>query len=273
MASKYAAAAGRKNSPIDLPLAAAAALAVGFAAFVVPEGILTRLVEASGLPSILSAAQPPLGTTARAAVAAAAAVGAFGAVFVLLRLLGGKAAPERERESARDAIFRVDEIDEPDAAAPRLRRADVHPDAPARRPILAARELGEPEREPAPAPIAPVQEVAPEPEPTDEMPELDELELSGPDIEMLVAEPVEEPSPAETVEAPPKPLAEASIAELMARLERGLARRFEHKSGVERSAPIREPQPQAPRPPLPGHGDDRLRSAMENLQKMAARAG
>ncbi|HEX8642996.1 MAG TPA: hypothetical protein VF702_03685 [Allosphingosinicella sp.] len=278
MASRYAAAASRRNSPIDLPLAAAAALAVGFAAFVMPDGILTRLVEASGLPSVLSAAQPPLGTTARVGVSAAAAFAAFAAVFLLLRRLGGRSAPAREQD--RDAIFNVDEVEEMEAMAPRLRRADVHPDAPARRPILAARELGEPETPPAPAPSAPARDFTAEPAPASLAPEscarepvLDALDLGGPDIEMIAPEPVAA-APREETELPaPAPAADASIAELMERLERGFARKLEQRSAAARPAPVREAQSPAVPAGFGGQGDDRLRSAMENLQKMAARAG
>ncbi|HEY0012919.1 MAG TPA: hypothetical protein VGB79_08720 [Allosphingosinicella sp.] len=317
MASRYAAAAGRRNSPIDLPLAAVAALAVGFAAFVVPDHILSRIVEGSGLPSILSAAQPPLGTTARACIGAVAALATFGAVFTLLRLLGGSGgkAPRRERDRNRERepapMFEVHEVhDDHDLPAPRLRRADIHPDAPARRPILAARELGEPDlRPPAPAPAEPQEAVVeqaalapgfmpahvPEPEPTPKpepdvvqseeaaepaphAPALDELELSGPDIQMIATEPVaafeaaEPPVPADAAPAPREPVADATIADLMARLERGLARRLHEAPAAVRPEPVRAPEPD-PSPIFHSGGDDRLRSAIENLQKMAARAG
>lgn len=314
MATMYATAASRKTSPIDLPLAAVAALAVGFAAFVMPEGLLSRIVEASQLPSILSAAQPPLGTTARAGVSAAAALATFGTVFMLLRMLGGSARKVPKRQAARDhaPMFEVDEVDH--TSTPRLRRADVHPDAPARRPILAARELGEPDlRMPAPVPAAAETFAAPEPEPelepvpepeaepepvvvgvepaaeedvfvreaVEQVSPFDELELSGPGIEMIVAEPVAEPAAVAAPEAPhaaAEPAGDETIAELMARLERGLSRRVGRTETAAPADPVRQPQPQPQPEPEPvavfrGGGDDRLRSAMENLQKMAARAG
>jgi hypothetical protein len=284
------------NGSIDLPLAAVAALAVGFAAFVMPDGILSRIIEGSGLPSILSAAQPPLGTTARAGVAAVAALATFGTVFMLLRMLGGSAGkpPKRERgrEPERDGapLFEVHEVH--DSSIPRLRRADIHPDAPARRPILAARELGEPDLRPrAPAPVE-AEEPQPEPEPEvveivemedvvqaeDAAPVLDELELSGADIEMIAPEPeaVEAPAapraPIEAAPAASEPAADATIADLMARLERGLARRVHRTAAPETHEQVWAPEPE-PRPVFQPAGDDRLRSAIENLQKMAARAG
>ncbi|HEX8191923.1 MAG TPA: hypothetical protein VF552_03405 [Allosphingosinicella sp.] len=321
MAFKYAAAAGRVNGSIDMPLAAVAALAVGFAAFVMPDGILNRIVEGSGLPSILSAAQPPLGTTARAGVSAAAAAATFAIVFMLLRMLdrGSGKAPTRERDRERAPLF--EEAEGHTTVTPKLRRADIHPDAPARRPILATRELGEPDLRQAP-PIAaeapplvvdvpdaaavpdpePEPEPEPEPVPTPEprsaaepevaipesvavsassaerVPVLDELELSGPDIQMMVTPPAAAPAPVE-VAARAAPAADATIADLMARLEQGLARRGwkDHvEAQVPAAAPDRAPEPvRAPEPlaAIGGGGDDRLRSAIENLQKMAARAG
>ncbi|MDP8994358.1 MAG: hypothetical protein M3N07_05135, partial [Pseudomonadota bacterium] len=86
----------------------------------------------------------------------------------------------------------------------------------------------------------------------------------GPGTE-LIEEPEPEP------EAEPQPLArtpvdEHSIADLMARLERGLAKRLRQR-GV-----FPDPDPATP-PVFAGEGDERLRSAIENLQKMASRAG
>ncbi|HZF94167.1 MAG TPA: hypothetical protein VEZ20_04750 [Allosphingosinicella sp.] len=291
MTSRYVAAAGRVNGSIDMPLAAVAALAVGFAAFVMPDGILSRIVEGSGLPSILSAAQPPLGTTARAGVAAAAALATFGTVFMLLRMLGGGAGkvPRRERERQRDDALPFETAESHTKVTPKLRRADIHPDAPARRPILATREFGEPDfGRPAPAPVEAPPVAAEEPEPAPEpevvevaevveaeqpVPVLDELELSGPDIEMIVAAPevaeAPAPPPAPATPAVGEPAADASISDLMARLERGLARRVHRTSAPEQA---RAPEPEA-RPVFQPAGDDRLRSAIENLQKMAARAG
>jgi hypothetical protein len=316
MASRFAASRGR--SPIDLPLAAVAALAVAFAAFVMPGDILARIVEGSGLPSVLSAAQPPLGTTARAGVSIAAALATFGIVFVTLGMLGGGGgkAPKREREREREyaPFFPDGEVDTLDTSAPRLRRADIHPDAPARRPILAARELGEPdlraiapaapvavaEPEPAPAfepapepepePVsvfepapepepervviaAPPAPIAPEPAPRAPEPIMHELELSGPDIQMIAPEPAPAPPPAAPAPVRSAPGEDATIPDLMARLERGLARRIHAQAPPQRPEPVRAAEPEVPPAFQAPAGDDRLRSAIENLQKMAARAG
>src|SRR3712207_1802515 len=97
MASKFLGSAtkgvGRRS--LDLPVAAFAALSVGFVAFAMPGDLLANLVETSGLPSLLPAAQPPLGNTARIAVALAGAIGAFALVYLLLKLIDR--APSRPR--------------------------------------------------------------------------------------------------------------------------------------------------------------------------------
>jgi hypothetical protein len=125
---------GFGRNALDLPVAALAGVAVAFVAFAMPGDLLTGLVSASGLPSILAAAEPPLGFKARAGVGLAGALAAFGLVFALLRLLDRTGF-----EKPRPAPAVPEEAD-----MPRLRRRDVHPDAPVRRPISAARDLGEP---------------------------------------------------------------------------------------------------------------------------------
>lgn len=206
---------GPERSALDLPVAGLAALAVAFAAFTIPDAILSRAVEATGLPSVLSAAQPPLGTTARLLMAAAGALVTFVAAFALLRWLDRFAAREAPPVRAR-----------PTSDAPRVHRADAHPDAPPRRPISAMRDLGEP--------APPSRPRAAEPKP--------------------VAE-AQVPRPAQTVLPAAAP---ASLGDLMARLERGLAKR-EDKA------------PDAPRAPAPPASNDRLQSAIEGLRALAAR--
>jgi len=122
---------------MNVPLAPiAAALLGGVAAavcFVLPVPMLEGLVSDSGLPSVLSAAAPPLGLNARLAIAGGA--GGLVAVFSWLALfivLGSRGL----------TIGRAKDVD--GDAAPVLRRADAHPDAPARAPLLATRDLGTP---------------------------------------------------------------------------------------------------------------------------------
>ena len=108
MADTIKTATGRVHALLDAAMAAFAAGAVGFAGFVMPAGIVV-----------------PGGQVGRAAISLGAALATFLGVLLLLRELGG---PTRLRKSG----------------SLRLRRADMHPDAPARSPILAARELGVP---------------------------------------------------------------------------------------------------------------------------------
>lgn len=123
----------RGASIVNLGLAAIAGGSLGFLVFAMPENVFSDLIVQTGLPAYLPAAEPPLGMKARAAVIAAVALLVF--AFVLLILRGV------DRLSARPAKA-VSGPAEPEAEAPRLRRADAHPDAPAPRPILAGRDLG-----------------------------------------------------------------------------------------------------------------------------------
>jgi hypothetical protein len=307
---------GAGRNALDLPVAGLAGLAAAFAAFVVPQELLSRAVIATGLPSILSAAQPPLGLTARVALAVVGAAIVFGLVFLLLRLLdrSGMSTPEADADQH---------------VAPRVRRRDVHPDAPAPRPISAARDLGEPlppqapratvplwldeaepvaaaepeaeplgEYEPAPDPVfapEPALESVFEPELVSESvfeepvaePAFEEEPVAEPDPEpVLVAEPevlpevAAEPEIVPEVEPEPDhaPAAQAelptSIADLMERLEQGLARRRMIEPPAA-SAPAEVPQvfPEAPEPEaVPDAADDRLQSAIASLQRLAARS-
>jgi len=155
--------AKRKGSALDVPMALLAASSVAFAVFAMPDWRFEAAVQATGLPLVLSAANPPLGLTARLAAVAAAALGTFLAVWLTLKALGRKSPPPR----------RVGEITELQAEAPKVRRADAHPDAPSRLPIRAALDLGEPA---APDHSEPEPEL--EPEPSEESMSFDSFEES-----------------------------------------------------------------------------------------------
>lgn len=137
---------------MNVPLAPLAAAALGAAAAAVcallPTPVLEGLVMDSGLPAVLAAAEPPLGFTARMGFAAGA--GGLVAVFswlVLFLVLGTRGL----------TIGRAKEVDADAVPTPVLRRADAHPDAPPRPPLLATRDLG--------TPFLEVTAKAPEPEP------------------------------------------------------------------------------------------------------------
>lgn len=123
------------NLPIAPAIAGVLGGAVALCALAVPMPVLEALVMDSGLPAIVAAAEPPLGFTARAVVA----LGAGGAValfawFAAFTLLGARSM----------TIGEPGEIDMDAVATPVLRRADAHPDAPPRPPLLATRDLGRP---------------------------------------------------------------------------------------------------------------------------------
>jgi hypothetical protein len=268
----------RRIGVYDYALAGFAGAAFTFAAFALPEWRLTQIALGSGLADIFPPAQPPLGLTARALFALAIGFVAFSGSLLLLQLAGRRPVAKRE----------TTEADAPPEPI-RLRRADAHPDAPPRRPLV-ARDLGEPMQEEAAAPVtapAPVQEpddgelllaaeaelpsflVEQAPEPVEA--ETAEVELEpeaplvwAPRVEPLV-EPVAEPAPVQqaAVTAEPQPDAEAepSISKLMQRLEFGLSKR-------EKSAPLDPASVASPSDDAVGH---RLRSAIGDLQKLAAR--
>ncbi|WP_326523175.1 hypothetical protein [Sphingomonas sp.] len=162
---------------LKIPLAPAFAIVVGggiaLACMLVPQGILEIAVLDSGLPALLPAAEPPLGWTARTALAmtlggaggAAAWLGAFlllgGEGVVTLRPSGrplrevlDEPVPARPKSTkSRATAFIRERISAltarrvtapPDSNVPVLRRADAHPDAPPRAPLNAGAELGTP---------------------------------------------------------------------------------------------------------------------------------
>jgi hypothetical protein len=280
---------------LDLAVAALAGGSVAFATFAMPDGLFAQIVVASRLPDLLAAAQPPLGDTARWTATAAAGAITFLLAWALLRALDR--VPTRRRPPA-EAGFA-----EPFAELPRVRRADAHPDAPARRPLRAGRELGEPLEGPPPADdmldlVDPVPEerfadLIPQPLPGFLVPQNDEPAPEADD------------RPAETddgLEALSAQLPEAvgdgggrTIGDLMARLETGLSRRERGRPEAPAApqaaaAPVETP-PAAPIPPKPSRtpldlspppaaaADDpppaedrvghRLRSAINDLQKLS----
>jgi hypothetical protein len=258
----------------DAGLAALAALSAGFVAFAMPDPVFSGLVETSRLPDLVAAARPPLGDTARSAAVAAALLGTFAAVWALMALLGRKPA-------------RGEAVPEPAIQVPRQRRADAHPDAPPRPPLL-ARDLGEPLE---------LDEVAPEPAETTPFEEADHRPLPGfliPQEPEPVAESEAEVEVEDEAEAEPEaePVAEAEpeaetvpIAELAARLpETGheaeeesdqslsqLVNRIEFGMSRKRqalpAADLPPPEPPSPEQEKVGH---RLRSAISDLQKIAS---
>jgi hypothetical protein len=256
---------GLGRNAFDLPVAALAGLAAAFVAFAMPADLLGQLVSATGLPHLLAAAEPPLGLKARGAIGIAGAGAAFGLAYMLMRLLD-KSGRERARPE-----FETDED------RPRLRRRDLHPDAPVCRPISATRDCGEPapppQQRPEPVPVwstEPVQpmEVDEQPAPAWSAEPEEALELRDHHAPAWLAErePESEPEPlAQEPESRPEAVNDASLPDLMRRLEQGLARRRTRE--VFAQAPQQPPAPQV----FPEADDDRLQSAIESLQRFASR--
>lgn len=216
--------------PIELPAAALAAVAVALATMALPDWRFESAITASGLPAVIPAAQPPLGQTARLLVALLLAGASFTAVWLGLRAL--------DRKPVGDDF-------------PTFRAADLHPDAPRRRPILAEAEFGAPAddlppietqiarkrtiAEPLPSFLAPQPQgfdgFVPEPASASEPQDADFEELEPEEVrDVDDADPFFAPLPRQ--ELPAFLNSEAAganrdpddLASLMERLEKGLAR-------------------------------------------------
>lgn len=102
-----------------------------------PNPLFEAFIAQTGLPGLIDAATPPLGAKARIVFALIAAaivtVGAWTALSLLLR--GRNVASEGDASWAGQ---------EQDFAIPPRRRADMHPDHPARAPLMAGDDLGLP---------------------------------------------------------------------------------------------------------------------------------
>lgn len=245
---------------LTLPLAPAVAIAGGLlialTLLFMPAAPLEQLVTASGIVAIVAAAEPPLGFTARIALALILGGGFAGFTCLGLNLLIG----DRDLDLGQAGAL--------------LRRSDIHPDAPPRPPLFAARDLGTPfldvkaptetaaEREPdaeeivfapaeqslpsdldqpmaaydpgallaeplpAPEPLVPL---APRPALIDPGDRFETFELTP--VERSAALPLRASTPSDAVPryAKPDPVVapetEATVHDLLARLERGIAAR------------------------------------------------
>jgi hypothetical protein len=130
---------------LDVPVALMMGVAAGALMLMMPDWRLEQAVTATGIAAIFPPASPPLGMTARAIAAVVAALLGFSLAYAAMRLVDRASGLFEPAERAPR-----DEEEEP---APRMRRRDLHPDAPIRRPLSAMRDLGRPaaleEAEPA----------------------------------------------------------------------------------------------------------------------------
>jgi hypothetical protein len=117
--------------PLAPAMAAVLAALGGLMFLLMPTAVLEDLVVDSGIASLVTAAQPPLGMTAHFAIAFLVALVVGSVSWFGLFLLIGTRAVAIGRNAREDGV-------------PVLRRADAHPDAPPRRPVFANRDLGTP---------------------------------------------------------------------------------------------------------------------------------
>lgn len=127
-----------RRKHLSLPVAPMIGVLLGLGAalavFLVPVAAIEDMMLASGLPQILPVAAPPLGMTARLGLMLVAAGGVgLGTWFLSFLAMGTRSV----------TIGQSHAIDN-DPMVPVLRRADAHPDAPARRPLFANEDLGTP---------------------------------------------------------------------------------------------------------------------------------
>ena len=326
----------RGGSRVALPVAPMtamfAATLVALVILAMPIDSLETLVEESGVATLVTAAAPPLGPTARFAIAFVAAL-AVGAIvwFAAFLVIGARklVIKPRRRRSSGERIYEPKPMRswlpkrQRDDGVPVLRRADAHPDAPARRPVFATSDLGTPfldvKAAPEPEPIAPFADAAAMPPATFERdiprdldtplanyvapidaPQPAPAPVIEPEPEALpimaeppVPEPTAKVAPApiapprfapheriETFELTPlvrpapapwpapepqpetsKPLAPATIHDLLARLEAGVQRRAEIAAAVA----IPEPEPEPAKPSL--------EDTLAVLRQLASRVG
>jgi hypothetical protein len=283
----------------------------------VPIGLMESIIGTTGISEMFPAMAAPLGDTARALIAFTVGVLAFAVLALLLSKKGetvvktakpdhqeddrvsfglerfnGEAPQEKGPsffDNLREKFGQLrhsgrGESDDDFADLPKLRSRDAHPDAPARPPISAHRDFGEPGVIPAPLVQPAVEQAIAEPEPA----------------------PIPEPAAAPVVEADatPKDTSPANLADIVSNLEMALLRRQEelHKlediarrvmaqsvAGqelettaietpvvVEDAAPARRLEAVTPSgggmTQRPRGGDEALRSALETLHRMNARS-
>ncbi|BEU98968.1 hypothetical protein [Novosphingobium olei] len=143
----------------------------GLGSFAVPSSLFERALTAANVASVVPAAAPPLGLTARLLIAMAmAAGGLIVGVFVGLRLRP-RSEPVVRRRTASASFHDVPEVVEDEAfesnEPPAVRAFDAHPDAPPRKPFDLSEALAfePPYAEAAEAEADEVLDVAGNPEP------------------------------------------------------------------------------------------------------------
>ncbi|WP_242129246.1 hypothetical protein [Sphingobium sp. Sx8-8] len=281
-------------------MALLAALGMAMLLLSLPVGLIETVVASSGLSEALPAAAPPLGMKARLLLAGFGAVMTWGlivarkegrGVHLLTHIREGRENSAPGVSKMGFALPKLNWLGRNRAGTrhegPALRRADAHPDAPARAPIFASRDFGGldifartvEEREEA------------EPEKTQETAEEEAASIAALSIpgqpearveEVMFArlhrafgqEPVDadyeevaEPAP----QAAPAvaPIGHLSLAELTERLEQGLAQRKRMGRPVSVIADMPVERPVPVRDHVEEDVDQALRAALGTLRNMA----
>ncbi len=300
----------REPAGLALPFGAGGVAAIGAAALclvglLVPIAWLETISFQLYLDLLTPAAAPPLGTTAR--IIAALALALFGGVlgYALAKAFG--VVPSDHGLADLVARFRGARAED-EADAPDLRAVDRHPDAPARRPFSAARDIeaveedgrwrplsthgdeedGEllldaafvPAEEETAAQDAPIAAAGPrDAEPLSSFIPIEAYDLAPPSPDdwerdaAVEAAPTIVPDPAEPAPRPraapaPLDLSAARLDELIARLESGLTRRA---AGAPAPAEAEAPLAVDAGDPAFPH-DPALAAALSTLRKMNLRA-
>ncbi len=202
---------------------------LGLGSLVLPVALIERLSEGSGLPAYLAAAQPPLGFTARIAVALCAAIVGTVTGLAIARVISARNhVPDRASDEATAIETEVEA-----------------PAGPAKRPISALDELGEggfdaavPDEE-STAVDEPLVLDSFDPALADEMPEAEDTIEPAPTACEESAT-IEHPA----IEADPPAHAgetagEVAIVDLVDRFARALQRHRDEAKTAQRAAPVR----------------------------------
>ncbi|WP_336973494.1 hypothetical protein [Sphingobium aromaticiconvertens] len=302
----------------DVAMAALAGGGVALVVLTTPVGLVEMLITSAGISEMLPAAAPPLSLLARLLIAAFAGVMAIGITWTVTGKTKQRALVDSRAKGDRKMGFALSKLTALargrsafDGAAhpvPAVRRADAHPDAPARAPIFASRDFDgldifttpapEARRMTQPEAIEPMVAVelernivmpavgldmprAPEPLAEAELPPVPVF--AGPgftpsfvtlseqeDLSGHAPAPLAQATPAEPTD--PRPITSLSITELTARLERGLTQRGAPSiPRVIADMPVADPVPVSPM--VEPDVDEALRAALGTLRTLAARAG
>ena len=264
-----------------------AGITVGMILLAMPTGLIETIVASSGLSEALPAAAPPLGLKARLLLAGFGALMAMGCTC-----LGAAPVPmkkDRRYPSVTGvsvmgfALPKLNWLSRGRAAGasrisrPLARRADAHPDAPARTPIFASRDFGGLEIFPRIAPARGEQTDVPQQE--EQAIILPGIAASE-NVEDVYApieaefEDVAPPAVAATAPHQPSSSATPSLAELTARFDKGLADRVRSSRTAGEGGVIAD-MPTEQRVPVRDHVEDdvdqALRAALGTLRAMADR--